>query len=119
MVNFEFGKLTAHALGNLNKKHEFKAYSGMGHSSCEQVGDIFLIFFNFKASEKEFMISKTVLRLLVIRVDVISKFCNKIILNPQQSPSFVTCVNTFLINLSLFQEMQDVKKFISEQLPPQ
>ena len=37
MVNFDYGRLTAQALGALTSKHAFKSYPGMGHSSCQEV----------------------------------------------------------------------------------
>lgn len=35
LVPTSFGKLTAQLLSNVNQKHEFKTYPGMGHSSCD------------------------------------------------------------------------------------
>ena len=37
LVRPDFGELTSKALSQINKKHKYKTYPGMGHSSCEQV----------------------------------------------------------------------------------
>ena len=48
MVNFDYGRLTAQALGALTSKHVFKSYPGMGHSSCQEVIIILTLLLNEK-----------------------------------------------------------------------